>query len=69
MQQQNLGMSGVIVLNIVLNNILVFFKINYILFNFLKFYFTKLNIVIRTVNLNNIKIQHPNIVNDLSKEK
>jgi hypothetical protein len=52
--------TGVFVLNIILNNILLFSKINHILFNFFKFFLTKSNLVIRTLNSNNIRIQHPN---------
>jgi hypothetical protein len=37
-----------------------FFKINHILFNFFKFYPTKSNLIIRAMNSNNIRIQHPN---------
>lgn len=37
-----------------LNNILFFSKINHILFNFFKFYFTKSNFVIRAVYSNDI---------------
>jgi len=54
------GVTGVFVLNIILNNILLFSKINHILFNFFKFFLTKSNLVIRTLNSNNIRIQHPN---------
>jgi hypothetical protein len=51
---------GVFVLNIILNNILLFSKINHILFKFFKFFLSKSNLVIRTLNSNNIRIQHPN---------
>jgi len=44
------GVTGVFVLNIILNNILLFSKINHILFNFFKFFLTKSNLVIRTLN-------------------
>jgi hypothetical protein len=57
----------VFVLNIILNNILLFSKINHILFNFFKFYLTKSNLVIRALNSNNIRIQHPN--ESLAKKK
>jgi hypothetical protein len=50
----------VFVLNIILNNILLFSKINHILFNFFKFFLTKSNLVIHSVNSNNIRIQYPN---------